>query len=358
MTTAQTIFTRGENGYHSYRIPALLNLPGGRVLAFAEGRRDSVNDYGKIDIVLRISDDGCRTFSAQRTIAEYGDDTIGNPTPVYDRDTGRIWLFLCTNLASGPESMIRLNKAPRDVGAIYSDDRGETWSEFINMTSWLKLPGWTWYATGPCHALQMANGRIVIPSNHGRFDEVAGKTLYFRSHVILSDDHGKTWRLGGMVENISGTESVVEELADGRLYLNTRCIQQHPCRVVAYSSDGGETWEDAHPDTALPDPECQGSAIAYPKPHAGCERPLLFSNNPFPPTPPFGSGRHDLTVRMSLDGGRSWTHRLCIQESWTAYSDLTLLPDGSIACMYECGEKDPYEQIALKTFTIDELKKD
>lgn len=358
MTTAQAIFTGGENGYQTYRIPALLTLPDGRTLAFAEGRRDGMEDYGKIDVVLRISDDGCRTFSEQRVIAEFGKDTIGNPAPVYVRDTGRIWLFLNTNLADGPESQIMLNKAPRDVGAIYSDDRGETWSEFINMTSWLKLPGWTWYATGPCHAIQMVNGRIVIPCNHGEFDEEAGKTLYYRAHVIVSDDLGKTWRLGGTVENISGNETAVEELADGRLYLNTRCIKEHPCRVVAYSSDGGDTWVDAHPDTSLPDPECQGSVIAYPKPSAGCERPILFSNNPYPSMQPWGSGRRDLTVRMSLDDGKTWTYKLCIHEGKTAYGDLTVLSDGSIACLYECGEEHAYEQIALKIFTLDELKMD
>lgn len=357
MTTAQAIFTGGESGYQTYRIPALLTLPDGRTLAFSEGRRDNWEDYGKIDVVLRISDDGCRTFSEQRTIAEFGEDTIDNPAPVYDRDTGRIWLFLNTNLANGPESQIMLNKAPRDVGAIYSDDRGETWSEFINMTSWLKLPGWTWYATGPCHALQMSNGRIVIPCNHGEFDEEAGCTPFYRSHVIISDDHGETWRLGGTIGTISGNETAVEELADGTLYLNARCIKQHPCRAVAYSKDGGDTWEDVHPDTALPDPECQGSVIAYPKPFAGCERPLLFSNNPNPPMP-HGAGRCRLTVRMSLDGGKTWTYRMCLDEGKTAYGDLTVLPDGSIACLYERGEEHAYEQIALKIFTLDELKKD
>lgn len=355
MMNAQIIFNRGEDGYHTYRIPALLTLPDGRTLAFCEGRRDSWEDYGKLDIVLKISDDNCRTFSAQRTIATYGEETIGNPCPVYDRDTGRIWLFLNTNLAEGSEAIINLNKAPRDVGYIYSDDRGETWSEFVNLTSTLKLEGWTWYATGPCHALQLEKGRMVIPCNHGVFNFEEGVTDMYQPHVIVSDDHGKTWRLGATVDGVCANETVVETLSDGTLYLNSRSMKGRPQRVVAYSKDGGDSWYDAHEDENLPDPMCQACVIAYPKAYEGCARPLLFSNNPFPPAEG-GANRRNMHVRLSLDDAKTWSRSMQVYEGRTAYADMTILADGSIAILYERGVEHPYECIALQIFTLDDLK--
>lgn len=353
MTNIRILFRQGEDGYPVYRIPALLTIPGGRTLFFAEGRANGMADYGKIDIVMKISTDGCQTFSAQRTIASCGKDTIGNPCPVYDRVTGRIWLFLNTNLADGPEWLIMQNKAPRGVGCIYSDDLGETWSEFCDLTAVLKPEGWTWYATGPCHGLQLENGRLIIPCNHGVFDREKGNSLYYQSHVIISDDHGATWRLGGTVEGVHGNETVAEMLADGTVYLNSRNIHDRPYRLVAFSKDGGDSWYDAHEDENLPDPMCQACVIAYPKPYEGCARPLLFSNNPNKPGP---DSRRNLRVRLSLDNGKSWPRSMQVHDGCTAYADMTCLDDGSVGILYECGDSNAYECIAFRTFTPDDLK--
>ena len=58
-----TVFERGESGYHSFRIPALLTTPRGTLLAFAEGRRNNLNDSGDIDLVLKRSQDKGKTWS-------------------------------------------------------------------------------------------------------------------------------------------------------------------------------------------------------------------------------------------------------------------------------------------------------
>lgn len=360
LSTPIPLFSEGDAGYACYRIPAIIRAANGDLIAFAEARRYGKQDAGDIDLVMRRSSDEGQTWGPITIIWDDSTHTCGNPAPVVVGTAGKIVMLTTWNRGEDHERDIeqRTSLDTRRAFVMHSDDHGHTWSEAREITSIVKDSTWTWYATGPCHAIQMVNGRIVIPCNHGEFDEEAGKTLYYRAHVIVSDDLGKTWRLGGTVENISGNETAVEELADGRLYLNTRCIKEHPCRVVAYSSDGGDTWVDAHPDASLPDPECQGSVIAYPKPSAGCERPILFSNNPYPSMQPWGSGRRDLTVRMSLDDGKTWTYKLCIHEGKTAYGDLTVLSDGSIACLYECGEEHAYEQIALKIFTLDELKMD
>src|SRR5574341_946872 len=79
------VFTAGESGYHTFRIPAVILTPQGTLLAFAEGRKKGTSDSGDIDLVLRRSTDGGKTWSAIEVVADDGPNTIGNPCPVVDR---------------------------------------------------------------------------------------------------------------------------------------------------------------------------------------------------------------------------------------------------------------------------------
>lgn len=58
------VFISGEDGYHTYRIPAIIRAEDGSLLAFAEGRRGGQGDSGDIDLVLKRSTDGGVTWSA------------------------------------------------------------------------------------------------------------------------------------------------------------------------------------------------------------------------------------------------------------------------------------------------------
>ena len=51
------VFISGQEGYKSYRIPALICLPDGDLLAFCEGRVAGSDDFGNIDIVMKRSRD-------------------------------------------------------------------------------------------------------------------------------------------------------------------------------------------------------------------------------------------------------------------------------------------------------------
>ena len=59
------VFISGEDGYHTYRIPAIIKAEDGSLLAFAEGRRGGQGDSGDIDLVMKRSTDGGATWSAQ-----------------------------------------------------------------------------------------------------------------------------------------------------------------------------------------------------------------------------------------------------------------------------------------------------
>ena len=155
MPEFQDLFVSGREGYHTFRIPALAVTTAGTVLAFAEGRRNGSADTGDIDLALRRSTDDGLSFGELQVVVEGGGDVAGNPAPVVDRDSGRIWLPFCRNDGEGPEDLIHAGKAPRTVWVTCSEDDGATWAAPREITADVKDPAWTWYTTGPCHAIQL-----------------------------------------------------------------------------------------------------------------------------------------------------------------------------------------------------------
>ena len=63
------LFENDADGYKNYRIPGLLVTANGTVLATCEARRTSGKDWDQIDILLRRSTDGGRTWGERRSIA-------------------------------------------------------------------------------------------------------------------------------------------------------------------------------------------------------------------------------------------------------------------------------------------------
>ena len=92
MSDQVDVWTSGEGGYHTYRIPAVVQSPNGALLAFCEGRKGGRGDSGDIDLLMKRSDDGGATWGEQRVLWDDGDNVCGNPCPVLDRDTGVIFL--------------------------------------------------------------------------------------------------------------------------------------------------------------------------------------------------------------------------------------------------------------------------
>jgi sialidase-1 len=336
------VFVAGQDGYHTYRIPALLVSAKGTLLAFCEGRKTGRGDSGNIDLVLKRSSDGGMTWQPMQIVYDDGPNTIGNPCPVLDRATGTLWLPLTRNLGSDNEAAIkkRASKESRTVWITHSTDDGVTWAKPVEITATTKAPDWAWYATGPGCGIQLGSGRLVIPCDHS----VAGSGLYHRSHVIYSDDHGATWKLGGTIGD-KVNECQVVELGDGRLLMNLRSYLGEHCRAVATSADGGLTWTPAASDPALVEPVCQAAMIRMSDPREPGHGLLIFSN-------PASTAREKMTVRLSTDEGKTWPMAAQLWAGPAAYSALAVLPDRRIACLYERGEKSPYEKISLARFTL------
>ena len=343
------LFVAGKDGYHTYRIPAIVVSTRGTILAFCEGRRNSGSDTGDIDIVLKRSFDNGETWEPTQLVANDGPNTMGNPCPVVDRETATIWLPLTRNLGEDNERQIwsGTGKGTRTVWILKSTDDGATWSEPVEITQTTKLPEWTWYATGPGVKIQLRNGRMLIPCNHDLM-VAGGRDCY--SHVIYSDDHGVTWKLGGSTLGDNRTsECQLVELQNGSLFLD---IRNYPCyrylRATATSEDGGLTWSEVNHDSTRADPGCQASILRFTDERAYAKGRLLFSN-------PASDKREKMTIRLSYDEGETWPVSNLLHAGPSGYSCLTVLPDMSIICFYEKGVGRPCETVTLAKFSLEWL---
>ncbi len=343
------VYRGGTGGYHGFRIPSALVTQRGTLLAFAEGRPKSMADAGENDFVLRRSRDGGRTWSDMEVIAEDGQHSLNTPCAVQVRESGRIILFFhrypygtCEgNVESGVEGE-RICRALM----LTSDDDGVTWSAPRDITRQVKRPALvTSFSTGPGVGIQLRRGphqgRIVMPTNQ------QAPRHQWNLFAIYSDDGGDSWKYGELAPNATrgwGNEVQAVELIDGTVMLNARVQGGNRCRKVATSSDGGQTWTPLRDEPALIEPTCQGSILRMSDPLDGRRSRILFSN------PASQMSRKNGTVRLSYDEGKTWPVSRVIWPGSFGYSSLTVLPDGTIGCLFESSGK-----IRFARFTLDWL---
>ncbi|MBD0297125.1 MAG: exo-alpha-sialidase [Flavisolibacter sp.] len=365
--TTVPVFISGTEGQKSYRIPAIIRLPGGDLLAFCEGRVNNAGDYGDVNIVLKRSSDGGRTWSSLQTIVDYDTLQAGNPAPVVDltdpaHPNGRIFLFY--NTGNNHESEVRKGHGLREVWYKTSVDNGATWSEAVNITLQVhrpKQPGinpaynfpedWRSYANTPGHALQFQSGkykgRIYVAANHSAGDPQK-QAMDYDAHGFYTDDHGKTFHLSDGLHVPGSNEATAAELSNNGLIMNVRNQKGDiRARIIAISSNGGETWDTTYFDNNLPDPVCQGSILTIGKEKG--KNILAFCNAADT------TRRDNLTLRISYDDGKTWKKSFVVdadgnKKDNAAYSDIVPLGKKQIGVLYE---KDNYSKIV---FTVVQWK--
>lgn len=324
--TFSELFQRGVGAYHTYRIPALVATVNGAVLAFCEGRRDSPHDDAPIDLLLRRSADGGQTWSDLQVVVRDGDRTCGNPCPVVDARRGAVLLPFC--------------KDNQQVFVSRSNDDGVSWSEPVEITESARDPSWSYVGTGPGHGIQLASGRLLIPS---WTDESPGPVTWRNpapnwgkvqsSYAFFSDDGGETWRRGAKMTQDASDECEAVEI-DGRVYMSLRSRHGLRRRGCAWSDDGGESWSPVAFDESLPESSCQGSVVRL-------DAAIIMAN------PASTTSRAELTVRRSDDGGRTWAAARVLHAGSAAYSDLAINGGGEILCLFEA---DDYSRLVLARF--------
>lgn len=357
------VFVSGMEGHKSYRIPAIISLTGKDLLAFCEGRVNGAGDFGDINIVMKRSSDGGKTWSSLVTVVDADSLQAGNPAPVVDLadpsfPQGRIFLFY--NTGNNHEGEVRKGKGLREVWYKTSSDNGNTWSKAVNITSQVHRPkqpqvntaynfaeDWRSYANTPGHAIQFQNGRykgrIFIAANHSAGDPKE-HFIDYAAHGFYTDDHGKTFHLGGTVAVEGSNESMAVELSQGQLMMNSRNQKGDVrARIVSLSNDGGNTWDTSYFDRELIDPVNQGSLLAVGKKNG--KNVIAFCNAAD------AKRRDNLTLRISYDDGKTWARHCVIDKSpegykgdYTAYSDLVKLGKSKIGILYE---KDNYKEVVF-----------
>lgn len=330
---ASAPFVARKEGYVAYRCPTLAVSAKGTVLAFCEGRVNSHKDEDDMDVVLKRSTDGGRTWGPLQVLANDGRNPCKCQCPVV-LPSGRILLVWLWNKWIPSKT----DRTTRDVYVMHSDDDGVTWSQPRNITTSVYQPEWKWYGTGPCHAIvkrsEPHQGRIVVPARHNT------KQTHMVSHIIHSDDNGETWQIGGSVPRPQTSECTVAELSNGDLMLNSRNQNgKEDYRVASISKDGGATFSEMWLETQLVEPRgCQGSLLFHSlNPMTGKGR-IVFSN------PANREVRADGTLKLSEDDGRTWTKSFRYAQkpapNFTGYSDIAVMPDGSVGILYERGDLD------------------
>jgi sialidase-1 len=359
------VFISGTEGHKSYRIPAIIGMPNGDLLAFCEGRVNGAGDFGDINIVMKSSSNGGKNWSTLVTIVDADSLQAGNPAPVVDLTDpafpqGRIFLFY--NTGNNHEGEVRKGNGLREVWYKTSIDNGKTWSKAVNITKEVHKPkqptvnpaynfaeDWRGYANTPGHAMQFNSGqyqgRIFVAANHSAGNSKDNFTDY-SAHGFYTNDHGKTFHLGETVAIPGSNESMAAELSNGKLMMNSRNQKGDiRARIVSLSHDGGQTWDTSYFDQTLIDPVNQGSILTIGKKNG--KNIIAFCNAADT------KRRDNLTLRISYDDGKTWSRQYCVDKStegvkgdYTAYSDLVKMGRKNIGVLYE---KDNYKQIVFTT---------
>ena len=326
-----------------YRIPILITLKSGRIIAAIEKRFNLCHDYGHVDIRCRTSDDQGASWSDEISIMSNGTNCVQNPCLVQDPTTKRIFCFGCENIEDTTQ-FERIDSGYGDYSRkllmCYSDDEGDTWSEHQDMSQHgstndpptdsdfsngaLKPEQTIWYGTGPHAGTVSQNGRLLIPIY---YDYSVNKVRKWAGATIWSDDHGETWTLGTEIGPFISELSIVT-LSTGQIYANGRVVSfRDNGRIEAWSNDDGDTWIDYRHNKTLLDPKVQASIVSL------SDNRVVFVN------PANNESRSNITAQLSLDGGKTYTSSRLLHYCDGAYSAVIQLDEDTLGVLFERNHK-------------------
>ncbi|PID61694.1 MAG: sialidase [Ignavibacteriae bacterium] len=317
-------------GNSCYRIPALITAPNGNIIAAIDERIGScadLRDGRDINISIKISKDNGQTWSETKSIVDFPlGKSASDPSFILDKTTNEIFLFY---------NFMDLDKEKNIYYLHYvkSKDNGLTWSKSIDITKQITKPEWKndfkFVTSGK--GTQTKDGTLL----HTLVN------LHRGLYIFGSNDHGESWFF---VDNPikPADESKIIELSDKTWFINSR-VNKLGYRYIHKSKDKGKTWESSI-DSTLIDPGCNGSIINYPSKK---QDSILISSNPNDSVQ-----RKNLTVKVSLNGGKSWSNEKVIYKGSSAYSSLTILKNGEIGILFE---RDEYTKNTFTKFSLDWL---
>lgn len=363
-----TVFRQNDPPGITYRIPGLVYFKENQTyLAFAEKRTSSSDHDAKL-LVMRRGILGKSTVEwspvQELEAACMPKHRTMNPCPVLERDTQTLFLFFICVLGTTTERhQICTGKNAARLCYISSSDYGHNWTELIDLTDGVigkHLQRWATFAVGPGHGIQTKNGRLIVPAytfyiHHKCFC----LPCVVKPHVLAfySDDLGKTWQMGAVMQKKSCECEMAEVLdQDNRsfLYCNARTTCGH--RIEAISEDNGVEFAQAHLAKELVEQPhgCQGSVIAIDvsthMSKVGKEETWLLYSHPTD-----RRRRRDLGMYLNRSPLHSsqWETPQILHQGPSGYSDMAYCEDRDlVACLMECGKETELEQIAFVMIDI------
>lgn len=345
----------GDDGPAAFRIPGLVTTNKGTLLGVYDVRYNSSVDLQEhIDIGLSRSTDGGKTWEKMRLPLAFGEyeglpaaqNGVGDPSILVDTKTNTVWIVAAWTHGMGNQRAwwsshpgMDLNHTAQLVMAKSTDD-GKTWSAPINVTEQVKLPEWYFLLQGPGRGITTSDGTLVFPI------QFIDKTRIPNAGIMYSKDRGETWKIHNYART-NTTEAQVAEVEPGVLMLNMR-DNRGGSRAVYTTTDFGQTWKEHESSrTALIEPVCMASLISVKAKDNVLGKDLLIFSNPNST-----SARKDMTIKISMDGGKTWSadHQLLLDEDYNwGYSCLTMIDKETIGILYE-------SSVAHMTFQSIKLK--
>nr|XP_028581666.1 sialidase-3-like [Podarcis muralis] len=397
-----TLFSQKKRGGLTYRIPALLYLPSeSTFLAFAEERSSPRDEDAKFLVMRRGRKEGTSVqWGPQEplpmaTLPKY---RTMNPCPVHEEKSRTTFLFfICVLDHVTARRQIATGRNAAKLCYVSSQDGGRTWSQAVDLTRQMfggERRKWATFAVGPGHGMQLGSGRLVVPAYAYRTRK---RCFCFcplccaapHCFALLSDDGGRSWARGRLLEDLRATECQLAEInrQDGSrlLYINARHSGWSRCRAEAFSADNGGHFHKSFLCKQLPEPPhgCQGSVVSFaPAPKASDlgleegagESASLLGVNPSSERrsakswlvfshPTNSHKRSDLGIYLNpspLEKG-CWAAPWVLNKGPSGYSDLAVCQEEGkpvmFGCLFECGAAAACEEIAFQLFSDVELLK-
>lgn len=237
------------------------------------------------------------------------------------------------------------------IAQIYSDDDGKTWSAPRLIDHMVKEPWMSFAGVCPGNGIVIRHsekhyGRILVP-----FYCSGQSKSHYSSGALISDDDGKTWSRGKMInegrlingkivdpatmqdDDATSSETVFVERKNGDILAFFRNQNRSGCVGKAISHDCGETWSELIFDTSLPEIFSQPSATCFSSENdrnaqnADC---IAFANAS-QMMPYRGRG----VVRFSYDGGKTWAKSVCINPFHHVYQCLSSSNKRTLQLLWE-----------------------
>lgn len=331
------VYAPNDFGSKNYRIPAITTANDGSLVILTDKRKFNSTDLPEdIDVVANRSTDGGKTWSEPVTVAEgkgrgkgYGDALImkaksGKLVTLFVGGTG-LW----GSTAGNPQRTYV--SASTDNGKTWSTPRDITYQIYGYENSDPVRSKWMSLFFGSGHGLCTKAGRLMgvltvrEPGKNG-----------LHNYAVYSDDEGENWKVSETAI-VNGDEAKVIELNNGDILMSSRQPESSGNRLWAVSTDGGITWGKRNTWPEIWGARCDADIVRLTSTLDGFDKDRILHTMPNDKT------RRNVTMWISYDEAKTWPVKKTIAPNTSAYSSVTILPDGTIGVYLEEDENSSYK---------------